>query len=135
MTVHRFQLDMTKEELESLERLGQLASLRTKKEVIASALTLFKWATREILYGRSICSIDEATGKTKQFESPALSNLADAAARIPRLTPEEYAQRLKESARPAAEVLAELKGVNRVGSEILDPGGLGVGGATEQCPG
>lgn len=125
MTVHRFQMDMTREELESVERLGQLASLRTKKEVIGNALTLLKWAAKEILYGRTICSIDEATGKTKQFDLPALANIAEAGSRSPLLTPEQRAERQKELSE-RAEFPPKGKGVLYVGSPVVESGGPAV---------
>lgn len=131
-TVHRFQLDMTKQELESVERLGQLAGLRTKREVMASALALFKWAAKEILYGQTVCSIDEATGKVKQYDNPALSAIAEAAARNPLLTPEQYAERLKEPARTSAELSARAQGALHVDSGMVSDGGPSVVGPMEQ---
>jgi len=81
-TLRRFQLDLTEDELRSIEHLGAIASIRTKKDVVLNAITLLRWATREVMYGRSICSIDERTGATKQVELPALFAVADKYSRM-----------------------------------------------------
>ena len=86
-TTHRFQVDLTRDELLLIDRLGQLSSLRTKKEVIANAIAFYHWAAKELLLGRTICSIDEATQKVKQYDSPAMSAMSESAAKIKQLSP------------------------------------------------
>ena len=86
-TLRRFQVDLSEDELNSIERLGSLAGLRTKKDVILNAITLFRWAAKEIMYGRTICSIDEKTQVVKQLELPALTAIVDK--RVEPLTEDE----------------------------------------------
>lgn len=78
-----------------------------KKELITNAVTLFRWATKESLSGRTICSRDEMTGEIKQLEMPALTAISDSVP--PELSPAERKRRLTEPARPLSEVLSELK--------------------------
>jgi hypothetical protein len=108
-TFKRFQIDLTDEELNSIDRLGSLAGLRTKKEVMLSALTLLKWAARETMMGRMVCSVDETTNAIKQFELPALCAIADSRP-IP-LTRDEARERLSGPSRPRGEFASEVKGV------------------------
>lgn len=80
--LRRFQIDLTEDELRSIEHLGAIAGIRTKKDVVLNAITLLRWAARETMYGRSICSIDDRTGATKQVELPALFAVADKYSRM-----------------------------------------------------
>ncbi len=75
--VSRFQLDLSTEELEAIERWSTMAGFRTKKEFLLNAFTMFKWAAQQILLGRSICAIDEATGEIRHLEMPALAAIAE----------------------------------------------------------
>jgi len=105
----RFQLDMTPEELSAVERWSSLAGFRTKKELLLNAFTLFKWAAQQVMLGRTICAINEATGEVRHLEMPALAAIADCAGPSP-LTPEEIRRRLAQPSRPLSEVLAALQG-------------------------
>lgn len=106
-STHRFQIDFTKDELESLDRLGKLAALRTKREVVTNALTLFKWAAKEVLLGRIICSLDETTQTVKQLELPALTAIYEAGQATP--SPAQLEARLKEPTRLFADFAADKK--------------------------
>ena len=130
--LHRFQIDLTKDELDAIERLGNLAALRTKKEVILNALTLFRWAAKEILYGRTICSIDERTQAVKQLEIPALSAIYETRDRDPLLTPEQVQTRLKGPSRPFAEFDPRNQaGGSNVASVLGGESGKGMDGILE----
>ena len=107
VTTHRFQIDLTRSELDSIERLAQLAGFRTKKELITNAVTLFRWATKETLYGRSICSRNEATGEIRQLEMPALTAIAESVP--PEVPREELLKRAGQgTGRPLSEIMADL---------------------------
>ena len=126
-TTHRFQVDMTQDELVLVERLGQLASLKTKKEVIANTIALFHWAAKELLQGRTICSIDEGTQRVKQYDSPAISAISEVARRKTELSPEEVAIRMKEARTSSKETLAKLAGgSNAVRIEMVGDSGNAV---------
>jgi hypothetical protein len=73
----RFQLDLTTEESESIERWSTMAGFRTKKEFLLNAFTMFKWAAQQILLGRTICAMDEVTGEIRHLEMPALSAIRE----------------------------------------------------------
>ena len=99
--LRRFQIDLTVEELGSIERLGALAGLRTKKEVILNAITLFRWAAKEVLLGREICSVDEKTQSIKQLEIPALSAIVQK--RVEPLSDAQVREQIASGGRPFAE--------------------------------
>ena len=100
-TIQRFQIDLTDDELNSIDRLGTLAGLRTKKEVILNAITLFRWAAKEIMYGRTICSVDEKTQIVRQLELPALTSISDK--RPATLSLQQIQERLSGNGRPFSE--------------------------------
>jgi hypothetical protein len=104
----RFQMDLSESELQSMERLSEFAGFRTKREFFLNAFTLFQWAAKQVMLGRTICAMDEATGEVRHLEFPALQAIA---AKVPpiSLSPNEVRRRLAEPSRPLAEVLAELK--------------------------
>ena len=49
--------------------------IKTKKDLINNALTLFEWAVKEIKEGRKIVSLDEKNKKYKEVFMPCLSNI------------------------------------------------------------
>jgi hypothetical protein len=104
----RFQLDLTSEEMSAVERWSSLAGFRTKKEFLLNAFTLFKWAAQQVLLGRTICAINEATGEIRHLEMPALAAIAECADPSP-LTPEEVSRRIAQPGRPLSEILAKLE--------------------------
>ena len=80
-TLSRFQLDLSSDELSSIDRWSSLAGFRTKKEFLINAFTLFKWAAQQVLLGRTICAVNEATGEIRHLEMPALAAIAECAGR------------------------------------------------------
>lgn len=100
-TLKRFQIDLTEDELRSIDRMGSLAGLRTKKDVILNAMTLLRWAAKEIMYGRTICSVDQRTGAVKEVELPALSIIAEK--HLVPLSEAEIRHRIEDGIRPSKE--------------------------------
>ena len=123
----RFQVDLSEEELTSIERLGSLAGLRTKKEVILNAITLFRWAAKEIMYGRTICSIDEKTQVVKQLELPALSAIVDK--RVEPLTEDEIRDLMSTGSHPFSGFDATESGGTSVTGSIREESGQGASGS------
>jgi hypothetical protein len=101
-------MDLSRSELESIERWSDFAGFRTKREFFLNALTLFQWAAKQVMLGRTICAMNEATGEVRHLELPALGAIATKAPPV-LLAPEELRRRLAEPSRPLAEVLAGLK--------------------------
>jgi hypothetical protein len=119
----RFQMDLTPEELDSIERWSAFAGFRTKRDFFLNAFTLFQWAARQVLLGRSICAINEATGEVRHLEMPGLAVIA-AKTRPTVLSPEEVGRRTAGPAKPFAEFLATLKetsGGEEMGGDVERP--------------
>jgi hypothetical protein len=119
----RFQIDLTPDELDSIERWSAFAGFRTKREFLLNAFTLFQWAARQVLLGRSICAIDEATGEVRHLEMPGLAVIA-AKTRPTVLSPEEVRRRTAGPAKPFADVIATLKepsGGEEMGGDVERP--------------
>jgi len=131
-TLRRFQVDLSEDELTSIERLGSLAGLRTKKDVILNAITLFRWAAKEIMYGRTICSIDEKTQVVKQLELPALSAIVEK--RVAPMTEDEIRERMASGSRPFSGFNATESGDSNVTSRVRGAGGQGASGNMAEGP-
>jgi hypothetical protein len=108
-TLSRFQLDLTPAELDSIERWSAFAGFRTKKEFLLNAFTLFQWAAKQVMLGRTICAMNESTGEIRHLEMPALSAIAENNPPPTFLTPEEVRRRAALPRRPFAEFLETLK--------------------------
>jgi len=120
--VSRFQLDLTANELDSIERWSTFAGFRTKREFFNNAFTLFQWAAKQVMLGRTICAMNETTGEVRHLEMPALTAIAEN--NPPSfLSPQEVRQRLAEPRRPLGEILSELEGdANAQEAGVLEPG-------------
>ncbi len=124
----RFQIDLSEEELLSIDRLGSLAGCRTKRDVVMHALSLFRWAAKETMMGRVVCSINETTNSIRQFDSPALSVIAEF--RPTPLTAEEVRQLMAGPSLPRGEFAAQAQqpeGVGSVSSILEKTGGTSLG--------
>jgi hypothetical protein len=104
----RFQMDLTPDELDSIEHWSAFAGFRTKRDFFLNAFTLFQWAAKQILLGRSICAINEATGEVRHLEMPGLAVIAGKT-RASVLSPEEFDRRAAGPGKPFADVIASLK--------------------------
>lgn len=71
----RIQVEFSPERRQQLEQLMGTLGIRTKKELLNSALTMFTWAADEVKNGRSICSIDEEEKRIKEYVNPIFANL------------------------------------------------------------
>jgi len=121
-SLSRFQLDLTTEESESIERWSTMAGFRTKKEFLLNAFTMFKWAAQQILLGRTICAVNEATGEIRHLEMPALSAIAEYGTPPP-LTPEEHRRRMAQPGYPLPEGFFTSEGQRNVKADgSLDRG-------------
>lgn len=71
----RLQFEMPEEKLKELDQLVAVTGASTRKEYVNHALTLFKWAIKEIKEGKAIASIDEDENVT-ELAMPLLENAA-----------------------------------------------------------
>ena len=103
---YRFQVDISPQEYETLEQLTKLAGLRTKKDLFCNAIALFKWAAKESIKGRRIGSMDDAMSEIRQFQTPALSEIAD---QSPMVSIDELRRRASQPGRQLVEILDDLE--------------------------
>jgi hypothetical protein len=108
-TLSQFQLDLTPDELDAIERWSRFAGFRTKQEFLLNAFTLFQWAAKQVLLGRTICAMNESTGEVRHLEMPALAAIAENYPPPTFLSPEEVRRRAAQPGRPLAEFLATLQ--------------------------
>ena len=73
----RVQYEVDEAQKEAFELLMDKSHLRTKRDLINQALTLFEWAVDEKRAGRKLASIDTKTEPNRIYElvMPSLSNL------------------------------------------------------------
>lgn len=76
----RIQLDLPESKVNELKALMEETGTESYKDFFNTALTLTKWAIREVESGRVIASLDEATGKYKELAMPILEAAAQKAA-------------------------------------------------------
>ncbi|MDR3636733.1 MAG: hypothetical protein P4L84_23215 [Isosphaeraceae bacterium] len=120
----RFPLDLTTDELDSMERWSAMAGFRTKTEFVLNAFTMFRWAAQQVLLGRTICAVNEATGEIRHLEMPALAAIASWGTPPP-LSAEERYLRIAEPGRPLPEHFFQSGGEHDVAAaRSLDPRGV-----------
>ena len=74
--VKRLQIELSSQELEWVEQLMYKASLiRTKRELVLNAISLFRWAVRERHLGRQIGAIDPKDSTFKELTFPLLDEI------------------------------------------------------------
>jgi hypothetical protein len=73
----RLQFDMPENKVKELDELVEQIGLKTRTQLINSALSLFKWAVRQREEGRIIASLDEVTGQYKEIEMPGFPAVAE----------------------------------------------------------
>ena len=78
----RLQFEMPEEKLKELDQLVAATGASTRKEYVNHALTLFKWAVKEIREGKTIASIDEDESVT-ELVMPLLQNAAPKNKKVP----------------------------------------------------
>jgi hypothetical protein len=72
----RIQIELPEEDVRELKVLMEEGGLETYKELFGNALTLLRWAVREVKRGRIIASVDEDHGKYKEIAMPVLETAA-----------------------------------------------------------
>jgi len=99
------------QEHNEMERLMAHAGIKTKREFVSNALTLFKWAANEIASGRRVASMDAQGGAVARFEMPSLRAFSRIADEFTRLRPseEELKQQAAQSGIPAGQIIEEMK--------------------------
>lgn len=111
METKRVQLDLSEQEHAEMERLMLLSGLKTKREFVSNALSLFKWAANELANGRRIASLDPDGQSVVQFTMPCLEAFRGLADELDRRSPsaEELRARSRRGGVPASQVLAEMR--------------------------
>jgi hypothetical protein len=64
----RLQFLVNDEMLSEIDTLVETTGLKTRTQLLNTAVTLFEWAVREKRNGRIIASMDEETGRYKEIE-------------------------------------------------------------------
>lgn len=62
----RIQYEITEGQNKALDKLKRETRLRTKRELLNNALSLFEWAVQEQKNGYTIASLDEKRKKLKK---------------------------------------------------------------------
>ena len=111
MDTKRVQLDLTEAEHAEMERLSAMAGLRTKREFVTNALTLFRWASNELLADRIIGSAQPDGTMLKQLEMPCLIPFAAAGREFAKQRPsdEELLEREKGPGIPDDQFWSQLR--------------------------
>jgi hypothetical protein len=102
----RYQIEIDDEQMADLEALRTLGGLRTKKDLVNTALTLLKWAAKRKAQGWSIVCVSE-TGAEMELDMPFLDAVATNSPEPKPATPVHAATRLK---RPSSMRIAERVG-------------------------
>jgi hypothetical protein len=71
----RVQLDLPENRVRELEKLMREVGVTTKKEFFNYALSLFRWAIKEMQDGRVIASVDTTTEQYKEMVMPLTINV------------------------------------------------------------
>ncbi len=69
----RVQFELSEDKLGEFEALMSEVNVKTKKTLINNALSLLKWAVKEVKKGRIIASVDEKSEKFTELNMPILS--------------------------------------------------------------
>lgn len=73
MATVRLQIEMDENRMKELEFLMQECGIRTKKDLINNALTLFKWVVNKRKSGHEIAAVNSESNRHIEFDMPALS--------------------------------------------------------------
>ncbi len=72
----RIQFDFPAEKIKELDGLMQEVNVKTRKDLINNALTLFQWAVEEKKAGNTLVSMNERTNRIREIVMPTLSSIA-----------------------------------------------------------
>ncbi len=75
----RIQFEVDETEAEQLDDLMRRTGLRRRKDLFNNALTILRWATRQVAEGKKIASIDEGNETYRELNMPALDHAAASA--------------------------------------------------------
>ena len=78
--IYKLQVEINQEQLAGLNELQDAGGLRTKKELLDNALTLLKWAVRQMREGNLIISMNPQTGALRELEVPYLEKAREMSA-------------------------------------------------------
>jgi len=76
MAIVRLQVEIESDQMQELERLGELGGLRTKKDLVNNAFTLLRWAAKQKAEGCAIVSVNDDNGNSKELQMPFLEEVA-----------------------------------------------------------
>ena len=68
----RIQLELDTSKAEFLDRFRVASGAATQKELINNAITIFRWAAKQVAAGRTIAAIDEQSETLRELQMPAL---------------------------------------------------------------
>jgi len=71
----RFQMEVDTDMAEEMDRLQMLGGLRTRKELVATSITILKWLSREKAFGCDVLSVGE-DGAIRELSNPFLDTVA-----------------------------------------------------------
>lgn len=72
----RIQFDLPAETVAEWEKWMEISGLNNRRELLNNALTLFEWALKQRMEGRTIASVDEEKGFYRELSMPALDKAA-----------------------------------------------------------
>lgn len=75
MALVRIQIEVDEDRLKDMESLMQECGIRTKKDLINNAYTLFKWAVKKRKEGCEIVAVDNTNNRLVELDMPALSSV------------------------------------------------------------
>jgi hypothetical protein len=68
----RLQIDLDEAGVRTLNDLKRRTGLKTHKDLFNNALALLDWATRQVVEGRVVASVDPRNESYRELEMPAL---------------------------------------------------------------
>ena len=75
METVRVQFELPPERLKEVEALMLECGVTTKKEIFNNALTLLKWAVKQVKAGNTVASVDDKQGRYRELTMPIFSNI------------------------------------------------------------
>ncbi|MBV8550389.1 MAG: hypothetical protein JOY54_03750 [Acidobacteriaceae bacterium] len=73
----RIPLELSKAESENVKNLLAKAGFESYSELFNNAATLLQWSIQQLENGRSIISVDDGTGETKQLWMPFFDRIGN----------------------------------------------------------
>ena len=80
----RIQFELSEDKIRELQKIMDLAGIRTRTDLFNNALAAFQWLIAEKRSGRMIASIDEGVGVYKELVMPVFSSLKLQSADVPK---------------------------------------------------